>query len=89
MKLSPLVAKNIIIKLVRIVLVATVPWLVAKGWLNADDAEQLVALLTSILAGAAWSLWTGLRNNERYEVAKDLPAGATDDDVTAAIELRK
>lgn len=63
--------------LVRTLLAGLVPWLVAKGMLGADDAEQLVTLLAAALIAGGWGVWEKWQSHEEKKTALALPEGSS------------
>lgn len=60
-------------------------YLMAQGLITEDQSTQLLAL-APMLAGLAWSLWQKYSAQVAVEVAKELPAGATNHQVKAEIK---
>jgi predicted lipid-binding transport protein (Tim44 family) len=61
-------------------------YLVSQGLIDGNMSLQLIAL-APMLASLAWSAWAKYRNRLFTEVAKELPAGASDASVTQEINL--
>lgn len=51
-----------IASVVRVLVVAALGGLVAKGWLTADDVERVTSYITGIAGIAVMSVWAILRN---------------------------
>lgn len=71
--------------LIRSGLIALGGYLMSQGFITEDQSTQLLAL-APIIAGVAWSLYQKYTVQVAHEVAKELPAGATNVAVKAEIQ---
>lgn len=52
-----------IASIVRVLVVAALGGLVAKGWLTSDDVEKVVSYVTGLAGIAVMAVWSVVRNN--------------------------
>lgn len=71
------VIKGYLAGLLRLVLGSALTYAIAKGYLTAESAEQLVFIIAGVLVVLGTSLFSKIRADKKVEVALTLPAGSS------------
>ncbi len=58
-------------------------YLTAKGWVNTDDAQHLIAGAGLLVAGVGWGLYQKYKDRLRFLVALQMPEGTSESEVKA------
>lgn len=74
--------------IIRTLLAPLATWLLAQG-LSTDQAEQFLAVLGTLILGAAWGVWekydSKKKTEAKVETALSLPEGSTKADLARAM----
>lgn len=85
----PIQIKTAIGAVVRTLLAGLIAWAVGRGYVTEGGASEIVALLTTLISVAAWSLWQKSQAQQREEIALSLPKGSTPKDIDMVQGIEK
>lgn len=84
----PVWIADIVAPLLRYGVAILAGWLVKLG-VEQADATAFAAGLVGVLVPLVWAIVNKRLARQRYEIAKSLPAGATDDQVTDLLTIER
>ncbi len=80
--------KGIIGSLVRFLFAGAVGWLVQRGIITGEQGETLIPALVLGAITIVWAIWRKYKIQQRIAVALDLRAGATPQELDAALKQK-